>query len=178
LSNAWRLRIKIMLGGALLLALDGLTKYLAVRNLVEGADPIDSPIPLIHWYLSYNTGYHYILGNLASFRVVFGAAMVLAVAMLAYLLYLVGRPTGSRAQRGILIAVATLLGGALGNPIEVVSTGHATDFFRVAGFPWTANLCDQYVNLIVYVLMPILLIVTFIEDRKSKKEPPVPLAQD
>jgi lipoprotein signal peptidase len=170
LTTAWRLRVRILVVGLVFLALDGLTKFLAVRVLTEGAEPIPSPFPFIRWYLSYNSGYHYILGNLASFRLVFGLAMVLAIAMLVYLLVSLGRPSGSHAQRGLLIAVTTLLVGALGNPIEVVATGHATDFFRVSGFPWTANLCDQYVNLIVYVLMPILLVVTLVEDRRVRRD--------
>jgi lipoprotein signal peptidase len=155
--------------GVVLLGLDALTKAAAVRFLVDGAPPARSPIPFIQWYLSYNSGYHYLLGNLASFRVVFGAAMVLAIGMLVYLLHILGHPTGSPLQRKLLVVVSTLLVGALGNPIEVVSHGYATDFFRVSGLPWTANLCDQYVNLIVYVLMPLLVIVTLVEERRLRK---------
>lgn len=172
MGDAWRLRLKILGVGLSLLALDAATKFAAVRLLTEGAPPVPSPIPFVTWYLSYNTGYHYLLGNLAAFRVVFGAAMVLAVGTLVYLLHVLGRPSSSRIQRTLLIIVATLLIGALGNPIEVVARGYATDFFRVTGFPWTANLCDQYVNLIVYVLMPLLVIVTLVEERRLRRHQP------
>ncbi len=86
---------------------------------------------------------------------------MLAVGMVAYLLRWAGQMDATAPARRVVLVMATLLVGALSNPVEILLRGHATDFFRVRGFPWTANLCDQYVNLIVYVLTPILLVLVW-----------------
>ena len=51
--------------------------------------------------------------------------------------------------------LVSFLIGALGNAIEVVVRGRATDFFMIHPFPWPANLCDQFVNIAVFVLLPV-----------------------
>ncbi|GAB4506255.1 MAG: hypothetical protein Kow00123_03930 [Anaerolineales bacterium] len=147
--------------GVGLFALDWAAKAVAERSLVFGAEPIPSPIPFVSWYLSYNEGYHYIFGALGPYRWIAGASLVLAVGMVAYLLRWAGQMDATAPARKVVLVMATLLVGALSNPVEILLRGHATDFFRVRGFPWTANLCDQYVNLIVYVLTPILLVLVW-----------------
>lgn len=154
-------RIAVIVIGIGLFALDWVVKTVAERSLVFGAPPTPSPIPLISWYLSYNEGYHYIFGALGAYRWIAGASLVLAAGMVAYLLHWAGQMHRTAPARKVVLVMATLLVGALSNPVEILLRGHATDFFRVRGFPWTANLCDQYVNLIVYVLTPILLVMVW-----------------
>ena len=156
MQKLWRERLLIVLVGLALFALDWIAKSAAVRSLPFGAEPIPSPIPLISWYLSYNTGYHYIFGAMGPYRLIAGLSLVLAAAMAAYLIHWVGQTDRRAPARKVIVLMSTLLIGALSNPAEILLRGHATDFFRVRGFPWTANLCDQYVNLTVYVLTPIL----------------------
>lgn len=154
-------RIAVVGIGIALFALDWAAKALAERSLIFGAEPIPSPIPFISWYLSYNEGYHYIFGALGPYRWIAGASLLLAVGMVVYLLRWAAQMDLAAPARRVVRVMATLLVGALSNPVEILLRGHATDFFRVRGFPWTANLCDQYVNLIVYVLTPILLILVW-----------------
>lgn len=154
-------RVAVIGIGIGLFALDWAAKALAERSLVFGAEPIPSPIPFISWYLSYNEGYHYIFGALGPYRWIAGASLALAAGMVAYLLRWAGQMERTAPARKVVVVMATLLVGALSNPVEILLRGHATDFFRVRGFPWTANLCDQYVNLIVYVLTPILLVMVW-----------------
>jgi lipoprotein signal peptidase len=150
-------RVIIVVIGVALFALDWAAKSLAERSLMLGAEPIPAPIPLISWYLSYNRGYHYIFGQMGPYQWIAGVSLVLAAGMVVYLLHWAGQIDRTSPVRKIVLAMSALLVGALSNPAEILLRGHATDFFRVKGFPWTANLCDQYVNLIVYVLTPILL---------------------
>lgn len=154
-------RIAVIGVGIGLFALDWAAKALAERSLTFGAEPIPSPIPLISWYLSYNEGYHYIFGAIGPYQWIAGASLVLATGMVAYLLHWAAQMDRTAPARKVVLVMATLLVGALSNPVEILLRGHATDFFRVRGFPWTANLCDQYVNLIVYVLTPILLVMVW-----------------
>lgn len=154
-------RIAVIGIGIALFALDWAAKAVAERSLVFGAEPIPSPIPFISWYLSYNEGYHYIFGALGPYRWIAGASLLLAAGMVVYLLRWAAQMDPTAPARKVVLLMTTLLVGALSNPVEILLRGHATDFFRVRGFPWTANLCDQYVNLIVYVLTPILLIMAW-----------------
>lgn len=152
-------RVIVAAAGIALFALDWAAKAIAQQSLTLGATPIPSPIPLISWYLSYNEGYHYIFGQLGPYQWIAAASLVLALIMAVYLMHWAGELDGRAPVRGVVLAMSALLLGALGNPAEILLHGHATDFFRVRGFPWTANLCDQYVNLIVYVLTPVLVIM-------------------
>jgi lipoprotein signal peptidase len=152
-------RVIVVAVGIALFALDWAAKAVAQQSLTLGAAPIPAPVPLISWYLSYNQGYHYIFGQLGPYQWIAAASLVLALVMAGYLMHWAGQIDRRAPARGLLLAMSTLLIGALSNPAEILLRGHATDFFRVQGFPWTANLCDQYVNLIVYVLTPILVIM-------------------
>ena len=179
MSKRTRERIAVVVIGIGLFALDWAVKGVAERSLTLGADPIPSPIPFISWYLSYNEGYHYIFGALGPYRWIAGASLALAAGMVVYLLHWAGEMAASAPARKVVLLMATLLVGALSNPVEILLRGHATDFFRVRGFPWTANLCDQYVNLIVYVLTPILLVMVWLGwDKPRQPAPPPPAADD
>ncbi len=60
--------------------------------------------------------------------------------------------------------------GAGGNVIEILFTKKATDFFLFSPFPWPSNICDQYINTIIYVIMPIMLIKLFLDKKNKKNE--------
>jgi lipoprotein signal peptidase len=172
MNKAKRESIVVVAIGILLFALDWIVKLIAERSLTLGALPIPSPIPFISWYLSYNQGYHYIFGQMDAYRWIAAGSLVLAAGLAVYLIRWTRQMERGAPARKLVLIMATLLIGALSNPVEILVRGHATDFFRVTGFPWTANLCDQYVNLIVYVLTPILLIMLLKGwDRPRKTQP-------
>jgi signal peptidase II len=60
------------------------------------------------------------------------------------------------AQRAIAIALAAILGGALGNVIDRIRLGHVIDFIDVyyRGWHWPAfNLADSAITLGVTILI-------------------------
>jgi signal peptidase II len=71
-----------------------------------------------------------------------------------------------RAARGPVerIAVAVLLGGAVGNLLDRVVNGAVTDWVRVAWYPATFNLADVAIRSGVLVAVA----VRVVRDRRSK----------
>ncbi len=63
--------------------------------------------------------------------------------------------------------------GALGNALEVVVLGRATDFFMLDPFPWPANLADQWVNVTIFALLPLSLWFSW-KDESAPATPPEP----
>ncbi len=157
--------------GLLLLAVDFTSKALAITNLpLEKRVP--TPLGFFSWYLTYNTGSHYLLGSVEKW-VPYGLMMGAAGIAVIVLIVLMAReldqipPSPLRTVHWLLIAS---LIGALGNAMEVVVLGRATDFFMIRPFPWPGNLCDQFVNVSVFVLLPLSLWWTW----KQTKETPSP----
>jgi lipoprotein signal peptidase len=159
--------------GFLLLAVDFTTKAIAVATL-----PLDRRLPtflpFLHWRLTYNTGSHYLFGSIGEripYRWTMGVAAIL-VCGLVVLLAREGhrmRPSRWRAVQWLMVG---FLIGALGNALEVVVLGRATDFFMLDPFPWPANLADQWVNATIFVLLPLSLWFSWKEE--SASPPPEP----
>jgi len=80
----------------------------------------------------------------------------------------------SRFNTVVLSIILSLMIGASGNVLEVLIKGRATDFFVFHPFPWPSNLCDQYINAIIYFMLPITIIKSFLDWRQSKKNKPQP----
>jgi len=161
-------KIPILIG-FLLLGLDFLTKWIANISLpVES--PVGTALPFWKWYLTYNEGYHYIFGQLGHFRIVQTIGLV-AVLILIWIMakqrvsLAAGNP--HRTLFGIYIS---LLIGATGNPWETLVLGKVTDYFIFTPLPWPSNLADQYINLAIYVFMPIWIYLSIRESRREKRE--------
>ncbi len=142
--------------GLLLLAVDWCTKLIASARL-----PLDrlvpTALPFFSWRLSYNTGSHYLLGPVGEwipYRLLMGIAGTGVAVLAAFLARETRRLPASPLRTVQWLTVAGLV-GALGNALEVVTIGRATDFFMIHPFPWPANLCDQFVNAVVFVLLPL-----------------------
>ncbi len=130
-------------------------------------------MPFFSWRLAYNTGSHYLLGSIGDwipYRWMMAVAGAAVVGLAVFMAREVHRMPPSRMRTVQWLMVASLM-GALGNAIEVVVSGRATDFFMIHPFPWPANLCDQFVNATVFVLLPLSLWYTWRHDR----EQPVPI---
>ncbi len=158
-----------ILAGVILLGIDSLTKWIANISLpVE--QPVNTVLPFWKWYLTYNEGYHYIFGEIGNFRLIQMVGLV-AVIVLIYLMAK-QRTTVPREQShyklfGVFIA---LLIGATGNPFETLLLGRVTDFFIFTPLPWPSNIADQYINLAIYVCIPLWLIFSFRELRREKRK--------
>jgi lipoprotein signal peptidase len=58
----------------------------------------------------------------------------------------------------------------MGNVLEILFRGYATDFFIFRPFPWPSNICDQYINAILYIILPVIIIKSIIDHRREKRE--------
>ncbi|HPY00783.1 MAG TPA: signal peptidase II [Candidatus Marinimicrobia bacterium] len=155
--------------GFILLGIDFLTKSIANLRL-PFQERVDTALPFLSWFLTYNTGYHFIFGNISNQKIwaIFGIALV-AVLGFSLSRSLI-KEKESKANAIILTIILSLIIGSAGNVLEVLIKGHATDFFLFHPFPWPSNLCDQYINAIIYIMLPITIIKSILDWRQSKKK--------
>ncbi|MEN8098707.1 MAG: signal peptidase II [Chloroflexota bacterium] len=156
--------------GLFLFIVDWSTKSWAVTNLIEG-QRVPTNIPLLFWRLTFNTGSHYILGQVGQwipYRLMMGIAATAVVVLMVYMARESLR-VQTRALKWLHWAILALLIGSMGNAIEVITRGHATDFFMIDPFPWPSNLCDQYVNFTVFALFPLSLILGWRAERETMR---------
>ena len=154
--------------GAILLGIDFLTKGIA-NHFLPFQESVGTSLPFLSWFLTYNTGYHFIFGKIHNQQVWAICGIILVVALIFSLSRNLIKEKSSRSNIVILTAIIGFMIGAAGNVIEVLVRGRATDFFVFHPFPWPSNLCDQYINAIIYIMLPVTIIKSFIDWRKSKK---------
>lgn len=161
-------KIPILLG-FLLLGIDFLTKWIANISLPLET-PVSTALPFWKWYLTYNRGYHYIFGHLGHFQLV----QTIGLLAVLVLIWIMAKQRASLAKgnphRFLFGIYICLLIGATGNPWETLVLGRVTDYFIFTPLPWPSNLADQYINLAIYIFMPIWIILSFRESRKEKRE--------
>lgn len=115
--------------------LDQLSKWMAVANLEQGIP--HAIIPHLNMTLAYNYGAAFsFLGDQGGWQRWF--FVILSFAVSAYILYWLTKL--ERSERGTAIALALVLGGALGNGIDRLISGRVTDFI------------DLYVNFDLFFL--------------------------
>ena len=136
---------------ASVVGLDQFSKYLAETHLsLQDPQPV---LPGLNLTLMYNTGAAFSFLSQAGGwqRWLFTGLAIIASA--ALVLWLKRLPS---AQRAIAIALAAILGGALGNVIDRIRLGHVIDFIDVyyRGWHWPAfNVADSAITLGVAVLI-------------------------
>jgi signal peptidase II len=136
----------LFLVAGLIILLDQATKYIIRSNLALGeiyrADLwITQFARIVHWQ---NTGAAF--GMFQSLGNVF---MILSMVVSAAIIYYY--PQVPRHDRLIRLAMAMLLGGAVGNLIDRLYQGYVTDFISVSEFP-VFNIADASISLGVVVL--------------------------
>ena len=131
---------------ALVIALDQLTKHIAIDALVPyHAQPA---IPgFLNWTLAYNAG--------AAFSFLHDAGgwqrwlfTALAIAVSAVLVIWLGRI--DRGEWRTALPLALVIGGALGNLIDRLRVGHVTDFIEVYYQQWSwpaFNVADSAISV-------------------------------
>ncbi len=157
--------------GLLLLAVDFTTKAIANAQL-----PLDrmvsTALPFLSWRLTYNTGSHYLFGSVGEvipYRLLMGVAAVAVVVLVVFFARELQAMERSSLRTVQWLMVATLI-GALGNALEGVFSGRATDFFMIHPFPWPANLCDQFVNVTVFGLLPLSMILGWRHEKNAAEQ--------
>jgi signal peptidase II len=144
-----------------IIALDQWTKYLVRASLELGESwiPIEGLggyLRVVHWH---NTGAAFGIFPQAG-TVITCIAVVVAVVIIIYW------PRVPSNQRALRLALAMQLGGAVGNLISRITQGVVTDFIAVGNFP-VFNVADSSISIGVAILI----IATWIEERRTRKEP-------
>ena len=154
--------------GIILLLVDFFTKYLA-NNILKFNERTDSFVSGLSFYLTHNTGYHYIFGEIDNHLLwsLFGLAMLFFLLVSLTISMLKEKDSFFKKLYTVILILTV---GAGGNVLEILFTKKATDFFIVKPFPWPSNICDQYINIIIYIIMPIMLIKLLLEKVRKKKE--------
>ena len=145
-------RLSLWLGIALLVTvLDQASKHLA-EHLLSYQVPV--PVtPFFNWFLSYNTGAAFsFLHDAGGWQRWFfiGLALFISVVLIVWLRRL---PASARWQA---LALALILGGALGNVIDRVWLGHVIDFIQLYYDRWywpTFNIADSAITAGVVILI-------------------------
>lgn len=135
-----------LLLSALVIALDQLTKVIALRELQPLlAQPV---IPgFLNWTLAFNSGaaFSFLAGADGWQRWLFTA---LAIGVSAILIFWLRRT--ARADWRNAVPLALIIGGALGNLIDRLRAGHVTDFIQVyyRDWSWPAfNVADSAISI-------------------------------
>jgi len=155
------------LAGSVLLIIDFVVKYFANQQLLF-QQRMETGIKWLTFYLTHNTGYHYIFGDIKNHKLWSTFGLVMLIILLISLTHSLIREKDLFFKR-IYGVILTLTIGAGGNVLEILFTGKATDFFVLEPFPWPSNICDQYINAIIYIVMPIMVIKLILNRKKSNQ---------
>jgi signal peptidase II len=141
-----------LVAGAVVL-LDQLTKW-----YVRSAIPVYESVPVIDGFFSIiharNPGgaFSLLAGASHGFRMpFFFIAAAIAIGVLIYFIRQIPND-----QRWLLFAVSGVLGGALGNLIDRITSGQVTDFLLVywRDYHWPAfNVADSFISIGVVILI-------------------------
>ena len=152
--KAWML----FMATILIVGFDQLTKYL-VRDFMSYGESI----PEAGFFrLTYYTNSGTIFGLFPNIPVILTIASVVAIACLIFF-YKTQKNVGG----WLRLAIALLLGGAIGNFIDRVSMGEVTDFIDVGMWP-VFNIADSAITCGIFLL--ILVTVVFPELSKPKPD--------
>ena len=142
-------------------ALDQLTKLLAVKYLMDGS------VTVIPWLIDFtyveNRGMAW--GLLADQRWIFMTASVIAIVALSVFLYM-------RRSPNLLygIAISAIISGGIGNMIDRTVLGYVVDFLEVTfmDFP-VFNVADSFVSVGAVGLI-VLLLVDIVREARSERQ--------
>lgn len=129
----------------LVVVLDQTTKYLAETLLI-----VHQPVPVLSWFnlmLTYNTGAAFsFLADASGWQRWFflGLGSVASLGLVIWLMRLKSE------EKGLTIALALILGGAVGNLIDRAWLGHVIDFIQLYYDHWywpAFNIADSAITL-------------------------------
>ncbi len=134
-----------------IITIDQLTKMWAVKTLSYGY-PMEV-LPFVNFTLLHNTGAAFsFLADAGGWQrwLFMGLAIIISIGLVIWLLRL------SVQQLGLAIALALILGGALGNLIDRVIYGYVVDFIDVYYQTWhwpAFNVADSAITIGVTILL-------------------------
>jgi len=146
--------------------LDQLTKYIASTSL-EMHQPI-AVMPMFNWTLMHNTGAAFsFLANEGGWQRWFFAviAIVVSVVIVLWIKRL------EQHEKWQAIALALILGGAIGNVIDRIYLGYVVDFIQVYYQQWywpAFNIADSAISIGVAMII-IESVREYLSERKNNK---------
>ena len=144
--------------------LDQLTKYIASTSL-EMLQPV-AVMPMFNWTLMYNTGAAFsFLANESGWQRWFFAviAVVVSVVIVLWIKRL------EQHEKWQAIALALILGGAVGNVIDRIYLGYVVDFIQVYYQQWywpAFNIADSA----IFIGVAMIILDSIREHRKEKNK--------
>lgn len=139
-GSAWRRLVPWVALAAIIVLVDQVTKNLVERNFDYG--DVKAITGFFNLVLTYNKGAAFsFLASASGWQAHF--LTVVGIAASLFILYLLGRHGN---QRLFSLALALILGGAIGNVIDRIAYGHVIDFldFHAGGWHWPAfNIADS-----------------------------------
>lgn len=163
-ENSKSVMLKWLWLSVLVIVLDQLTKYIASTSL-EMYKPV-AVMPMFNWTLMHNTGAAFSFLHDAGgwqrwfFTII---ALVVSVVIVSWIRKL------ARHEKWQAIALALILGGAIGNVIDRIHLGYVIDFIDVYYQQWhwpAFNIADSAIFLGVAMFI----IDIFREFRRERKE--------
>jgi len=152
----------------LLLFVDQITKWLAVRHLA----PLDAHLPprdvvLIDGFLRLT----FLENNGMAFGLMEGARWLfipLTIVMIGVMIYIYKTAPEGRMGKLHRITILVLIGGALGNFVDRLfrEGGFVIDFIIFEFFPFVFNLADVFVVVSVFALI---ILMAFTKEKKNVK---------
>ena len=139
-GSAWRRLAPWVALAAIIVLVDQITKNLVERTFDYG--DVKAITGFFNLVLTYNRGAAFsFLASASGWQAHF--LTVVGIAASLFILYLLGRHGN---QRLFSLALALILGGAIGNVIDRIAYGHVIDFldFHAGGWHWPAfNVADS-----------------------------------
>ena len=145
-------------------ALDQMSKawILANLNVNESISPIPALYPYLQFTRSTNTGFAFGMGEGGS-----SIIMVLSIIISVVLIYYYAR---SKVEVHLQhIALAMVIGGALGNVLDRIQHGYVVDFFHVF-IPNLISNVSNFADHAVVLGVILLLIDGYLEERREKQK--------
>jgi signal peptidase II len=158
--------LKFLWISVLVIIADQLTKWLASTQLVY--HKAVTVFPYFEWYLSHNPGAAFsFLSDAGGWQRWFFTilAIVISIVLVVWIKRL------SSNEKFTAIALALILGGALGNLIDRLMYGYVIDFIQVwlGNYPWPAfNIADSAISVGAVTLLTSGILSPYLDKRNEK----------
>lgn len=117
---------------------DQVSKYLAVKYLITGSMKL---LPFLQFSLTYNAGAAFgFLGDASGWQNLL--FVIIAMVVSFFILFLATRLGANETQ--VLVGLLLILGGAIGNVIDRLTTGDGAGFFEALGNGYVIDFIDIY----------------------------------
>ncbi len=117
---------------------DQVSKYLAVKYLITGPVKL---LPFLQLSLGYNSGAAF--GFLSTASGWQNLVFVIIAIIVSFFILLMARRLGAN-ETQVLVGLLLILGGAIGNVIDRLTTGEGVGFFEALGNGYVIDFIDFY----------------------------------